>query len=211
MMFSFALTAEATTLGIWKPDDGEVLNFTVTRNGNPFGYHKVEFSVSGDQTTVRNDIELKAGLGPVRLFYYRHKSTETWQDDQLVWLTGETQKDGDKLKVSVRDIGDELSIDGSGYSGTASDDLIPLSHWNIEQIRSQTLLSSEDGKVIPVEVEPLGTETLNVSGKEIEAERFRLTSALSVDLWYDETGRWVKARFEARGQTIDYVLTSDPA
>ena len=47
---------------------------------------------------------------------------------------------------------------------------------------------------------------INTGGEEIEATHYRLKSDITVDLWYDDQGRWVKLGFEARGQQIDYVL-----
>ena len=51
-----------------------------------------------------------------------------------------------------------------------------------------------------------GREAIKVGKKTIEANRYLMDSALDVDLWYDDDGRWVKLAFEARGQQIEYVL-----
>ena len=73
-------------------------------------------------------------------------------------------------------------------------------------MQSNQILSSEDGQLLDVAVEHLGQEEIEAGGETIVADRYRLQSDLTVDLWYDETGRWVKCVFEARGQSIEYVL-----
>jgi hypothetical protein len=70
------------------------------------------------------------------------------------------------------------------------------------------LLSTEDGEILNVKVVNKGRETIKAGNKTIEANRYLMDSALDVDLWYDDDGRWVKLAFEARGQQIEYVLAN---
>ena len=190
----------------WEPQDGEELRFEVLRKGNPFGYHNVSFTRSGDSLIVENDIELEVRIGPFQAFYYRHESQENWSEGSLESLTGETRKDGDDFKVTVKKENALLDVDGSLYDGEVAADMVPSSHWNIQQIRSQSILSTESGEMLEIEVVNLGQEDIIAGGELISATRYRLKSDLTVDLWYDESGRWVKCAFEARGQEIEYVL-----
>ncbi len=192
----------------WRPENGEALDFKVLRNGNEFGYHTVEFSVENDQIEVTNDIELKVSMGPLRLFYYRHESEEVWKDGQLHTMNGETRKDGDTLTMTVQKAEDALKVSGSGFDGEVSPMIIPSSHWNIQQVKSDKILSSENGEILEVSVEDLGQEEIQTENGTILANRFRMVSDLTVDLWYDESGRWVKCAFVARDQNIEYVLKS---
>jgi hypothetical protein len=47
------------------------------------------------------------------------------------------------------------------------------------------------------------------SGARIDARHVRMTGTLTVDLWYDASGRWVGCVFTARGQEIRYVLRDE--
>ncbi len=198
--------AQAKTFENWVPKSGDVIDFKVLRNGKPFGHHRVSFEVDGTTTIVKNDIELKVSLGPVPLFYYGHESTETWSGDELTSLKGETRKDGKTLTVNVSREDEQLKAVSQDGGAPLPAEIIPSSHWNIQEVQSTEILSSENGDILPVEIEKLGSETIKTANGEITADKYRLKSDLSVDLWYDESGQWVKARFEARGQTIDYVL-----
>ena len=197
--------AEASDLA-WHPENNEELNFKVLRQGKPFGYHKVTFGLEGETITVKNDIELEVKIGPFRAFYYRHESDESWDGQNLISMDGTTRKDGKDVTMTARRDGDVLRISGTNYSGDAPAAIIPSSHWNKAEVQSDTILSSEGGELLDISVEFLGRETIEAQGQMVQADRYRLTSELTVDLWYDEDGRWVKCAFEARGQSVEYVL-----
>jgi hypothetical protein len=170
--------------------------FDVLRNGQAFGRHEVRFDEGQDGALLVDiDISLRAGLGPITVFRYEHAAEEVWRDGQLVSLEAETLKDGDRVAVDVE-------------RGSDADlaDLIPSSYWLGYDPALTRILNTETGAPMPVEIEDLGLETIETASGEIEARHIRMTGTLTVDLWYDAEGRWVGCVFEARGQTIRYVL-----
>lgn len=202
-----ALADNAPASDSWMPSAGDQISFEVLRKGKPFGDHILSFDESEDGALkVTSDVDLKAGLGPITVFRYSLDSTETWRDGALVSLSGETNDDGDRTRVTAESKGDTLSVDGSAYTGDAPADIIPSSHWNIKQMYSDIMLSTEDGELLDITVEQIGREDVAVGSQSIPADHYRLTSDITVDLWYDDTGRWVKLAFDARGQTIEYRL-----
>ena len=201
--------AQATVSGLeWTPSDGEKLQFDVLRQGKPFGTHTISFNIEGDNLDVSSDVELEVKIGPFKAFYYKHDSDEVWTNGELVRLTSTTRKEGDDFSVEAQKDGDRLDVSGTQFSGELPLSIIPSSHWNIREVESKTILSTEDGRPLDIVVEKLGRETITAGGKSIEADKYRLKSELTVDLWYDASGKWVKCAFEARGQKIEYVLKS---
>lgn len=190
----------------WTPQNGEELRFSVLRDGDQFGEHIVRFEVSGDEVRVESDIELEVKFGPIRVFHYLHDSEELWRNGQLVFLEGETKKEGDDFTVVAERNGESLNVSGTLFSGDVAANMTPSSHWNISEVMGDRILSTESGEILEIDVSDLGEETIEAGGELITAQRFRLVSELTVDLWYDESGRWVKCAFDARGQTIEYVL-----
>ena len=69
-------------------------------------------------------------------------------------------------------------------------------------------IDTETGGSRNVRVTRVGVETVEVAGRKIQAQRFRVSSSITMDLWYDNEGRWVKGGFTARGQDIEYRLAS---
>jgi hypothetical protein len=191
----------------WQPKNGDVVKFNVLREGKPFGTHTVSFKTDPDGRLVATTkVSLKAGLGPVTLFRYQLDATETWLNGKLLNVKGNVNDDGKKRSVTATREGDAIAVAGSDYKGPAPGDIVPASHWNFEQTEVARLLSTEDGEIFDVKVSPLGRQSIQAGGSTIEANHYRLDSALDVDLWYDDEGRWVKLAFEARGQKIEYVL-----
>lgn len=206
----FAASAQAdapVTPGKWQPSAGDEIRFNVLRQGQAFGSHAVRFEEGPDGSLIaRTDVSLKAGLGPLTLYRYQLEAAETWANGQLVRVSGKVNDDGKRRSVTAAREGTALKVKGSDFTGTAPEEAVPASHWNYAQTKTGKLLSTEDGEILNVRVERIGRETILAGGKKIEANRYRLDSALDVDLWYDDDGRWVKLAFEARGQKIEYVL-----
>ncbi|MBY9067406.1 DUF6134 family protein [Hyphomonas sp. WL0036] len=193
----------------WQPKAGDEIRFDVLRKGNPFGTHSVSFEVGpGNALIAKTNVSLKAGLGPLTVFRYNLTARETWRDGQLIAVSGEVNDDGKKESMAATLENGRLKVQGSGFDGSAPADAIPGSNWNIAQIRTDEWLSTENGEILDVSVTKLGRETIEAAGQSIEAERYRVVSDLTADIWYDKRGRWVKLAFEARGQQIEYVLAS---
>lgn len=198
------------------PNPGEAIVFDVYRDGDTrFGTHALRFDQDGNDLLVSIDIELRAGLGPITVFRYEHQSTERWREGQLIALRSETLKDGDTYQVSASRNGDSLDVQGDVPEAGAVDlefplDVLPSSHWRGYATGAYDILNTEHGDDLNVTVEYLGEEMLEADGERINAQRYRLISDLTVDLWYDENGLWAGCEFEARGQTIRYVRRADP-
>lgn len=198
------------------PVENEEIVFDVYRNGDTrFGTHALSFQRQGEDLLVSIDIELRAGVGPITVFRYEHQSSERWRDGQLIALQSETLKDGETYDVSAERDGDRLDVQGEApEAGPVSLEfplsVLPSSHWHGYETGEYAILNTEHGDELGVTVEYLGEEMLEADGERINARRYRLISDLTVDLWYDENGRWAGCEFEARGQTVRYVRRADP-
>ena len=61
-----------------QPPEGG-LSFSVWRKGSDIGIHTVEFERAGDRTMVRNAADFVVRFGPIALYRYTYRSSETWQ------------------------------------------------------------------------------------------------------------------------------------
>ena len=191
----------------WVATDGAVIDFTVLRKGKPFGTHQLSFDRNeSGELTVTTDVDLQVKFGPITAFRYRLDSVENWIDGKLVALNGKSNNDGRKGEVSAETVDDQLVVDSTEFDGALPLTTIPSSHWNRLQVYQDQMLSTETGEVLDIEVENLGDDVVTVGGQDVETTHYRLTSDLTVDLWYDNQSRWVKLAFEVRGQDIEYVL-----
>lgn len=179
--------------------------FKVLNDGTEIGHHRVTFETSGETVTVRTDIELSAYLAFVRVFHYRHEAKETWQGGQLVGFQSQTYDDGTDLSVMARLEGGAFKVDGATFDGVLRAGLIPTSYWNKALVEQQVLFNTQTGAELPVTITYVGEEEIAADGRRITADRYRLVSDMTLDLWYDENGHWAKSRFTARGSEIEYI------
>lgn len=201
--------AEKETGFPWTPSDGDQIAFKVLRKGKDFGTHTIRFVGDAEETlNVQVSVSLRAGLGPFTAYRYELDVEETWQQGNLVALSGSANDDGEDLRVEASRDGDQLTIDGTEFSGSVDVGILPISHWNKDQVSATRLVSTEDGEILDVSSEKLGRETINVNGESVDADHYLMKSDIGLDLWYDTENRLVKLAFEARGQSIEYVLES---
>ena len=200
-------TSVAEILPVWQPEGPTQIRFEVLRKGKHFGHHYVSFKLAEDGGfTATADIELTAKIGPLTVYKYRHESVETWKGGQIIGLEAETRKEGDDIEARASITENGLLVEGTNYSGLYPAEIIPANHWNVSQLYTSKMLSTEGGQPLDVVATNLGREILTINKQEIEATKFRLDSELSIFLWYDDDGRWLKLSFTARGQEIAYIL-----
>lgn len=203
------ISAPAAANG-YAPQPGSAISFEVLRGDSRMGTHTIRFERDGDRLVATTEIDLRVSFGPITFFRYEHDAREVWTGDRLVSFMSETLKDGNDLTVEAERDGDTLDVEGTTYeeeaiSLTHPASLALSSHWRGYDPSASVIFNTETGEEMPVEIEELGTETLTVMGREIEATHIRLSGTLTVDLWYGPDGEWVKCSFEARGETVTYV------
>lgn len=202
--------AAATAAADYIPRTDSVIAFDVMRGDSPMGTHVIRFDRDGDRLIAETEVDLEVSFGPVIFFRYEHEAREVWIDGELVEFASRTLKDGNRLEVDAEREGDMLAIEGETYEEDPIALSLPASlalssHWRGYDASADAIFNTETGEEMPVEIEELGTETVSVGGREIEARRIRVVGSLALDLWYGPDGEWVKCEFEARGETITYV------
>lgn len=184
------------------------LEFEVLRNGQPFGRHVVSVTQSANSFRVQSNVALRVGAGPLTLYRHDQTCSETWRDGALAGLDCSTLKEGRRTRVSAMQRAGSLHVTGAQGARDFPLDAWPTTWWTRPPTNISTMLNTETGAPTTVRVTRMGRETIQVGGASIEAERFRVQGTLTVDLWYDDEGRWVGCAFTARGQHVTYRLAS---
>lgn len=198
--------ADSLPASPWTPRDGDVIAFDVTRNGERFGTHIVEFRRDGDTLTAETKVDLRAGVGPVTLFRYRLNARETWQGDALIAVNA-SGRDGDGKAFCEAELRDgQLAVRGSAYTGALPEGTPPSSHWNRLALTADVLLSTQTGEPLPIDAVEAGRESIQIAGRNVSATRYDIAAKLPYSVWYDDAGRWVKLVFTTRGQSVEYHL-----
>lgn len=192
------------------PETG-VLCYEISRKGKPLGFQQINFSRSeAGELVVDVHIEIDFKLGPIPLFRYLHDNREIWRDGKLLSLKSKTFNNGEDVAV-------DLKLEDGRYVGTGTDfadnleaPLLSTSYFNPNFIRQNAFISSQDGRLLPSEIETLGQEVLAIRGAPVQATRFRISGKLRIDIWYTDAGQWVQTEFSRGGNTL-VIKQVDPS
>lgn len=182
-----------------------VLKFAVTREGSPIGVVMERFGREGDAERVDVYIAFLVRLLGIPVYRYEHRSREIWQDGRLVRLDTVTNDDGAAQSVRARPRGGVLLVEGVDGPLEAPRDILPSSYWHPGFVRQDRMLDSQRGRLLEIGVDRVGSERIVALGREIRADRYRMTGDLKLDLWFDADRVWQKMSFELKGGFFDYT------
>ena len=190
------------------PTEAGRLEFEILRNGSPSGSHVIEVRPREGGFTADSAVDLRVNFGPFNLFRYEQTCSETWRAGALTDLRCSTLKDGRTTEVAVRRHGADYRVTNPEGAKIVSGALGPTNWWLAPPTRSGQMIDIETGRVMTYHVERLADTQREVGEATISARHYRVRSTLTVDLWYDQSGRWLGCAFRARGQRIEYRLAS---
>lgn len=183
--------------------------FEVFRKGERIGTHAVTFRATAGGLGVRHDIDIVVKLAFIPIYRYRQEVEDLWRDGRLVATDADTDDNGDRSFVRVRQRGTRLVLEGPRGTrdaplGTMND----LSYWNAEIVRQRGLIDCQKGVLEPLALEGGETEEITVGGRPVVARRWRMNPQASRggEVWYDEAGRIVQAIVRTRGEVLHYRL-----
>jgi Family of unknown function (DUF6134) len=178
------------------PPTGE-WNFQALLDGTPIGQHRFSVSGQGEERKVVSEASFNVKFLGLSAYTYRHKATEQWHGECLTALNSTTDDDG--KPESVRADRNDALLKGCVMS---------FAYWN-PAIQTQTrLLNAQTGKLEAVQVKRVGTGTVEVRGKPVEATEVRISgTANPIVVWYSPQGEWVGLDSTvAGGRKLSYRL-----
>lgn len=195
------------------PASGD-LAFDVFRGDAVMGRHVLRFTPEADgRLTVSVEIDLAVAFGPITVYRYTHRNTESWAGGRLVAIRTRTDDDGTSYEVDGRAEGDGFVVQGADGRVEAPADVIPTSYWHPETPARPRWLDTQRGRLLDVAVADRGAvERPAPGGGTIDARAYDVTGDLTMTLWY-RTGepRWLGVAFDGRGREVSYRLARDTA
>ncbi|MEN3163570.1 DUF6134 family protein [Tistrella mobilis] len=200
-------------LAVAAPGTGE-LAFDVFRGDAPMGRHVLRFTPEADgRLTVSVEIDLAVSFGPITVYRYTHRNTESWAGGRLVAIRTRTDDDGTAYAVDGRAEGDRFMVEGADGRVEAPADVIPTSYWHPETPARPRWLDTQRGRLLDVAVTDRGgVERPAPDGGSIAARAYDVTGDLTMTLWYRAAEpRWLGVAFDGRGREVRYRLARDTA
>jgi hypothetical protein len=188
---------------------GGQLNFTVERDGDEIGSHRISFTQKGEQLiiAINTDISVKLPFIGVEVYHFIHEGEETWRDNKLIALKSTTDDDGTDHALAVVAAGDQLMVTGDGKDTTARADIIPASLWHRDIVAGGTILNTLSGIQMAVTITDHGEEDISAHGESVKVHHYSISGELQREVWYDSQGVLMQVRFKADdGSEVVYVL-----
>ena len=166
--------------------------FGVRLDGKPIGRHHVSVALDGESRLVRSEADFDVKFLGFTAYRYRHRAVEHWQGNCLTDLETTTDDDGQASSVRGRRDGDVLTVVAGDQSQALPGCIMSFAYWNPAMQTQSKLLNAQTGRVENVEVRHLGSATIDVRGRPIPAQQYRITGPLApIDVWYTSGGDWV--------------------
>lgn len=189
---------------------GDEWRFRVYLDDSEIGYHNFSLIDEGDTRRMMTEAEFRVKFLFITAYEYEHVNREVWQDDCLKEINARTNANGKEFEVyGVRE-DDRFALDATDGRNEVPGCVKSFAYWNPDILDEPVLLNSQTGELLPVTVEPVAVEKLNVRGMETEARRYRLLArGMELDIWYSsEDQRWLRLESTVKGgRKLRYVLT----
>jgi hypothetical protein len=179
--------------------------FTVLSDGNPIGSHRIAFEHEADRVEIRETTEIEISLATIPLYTFEHHARQLWRDGRAVRIDATTNDNGERLEITVRDTGEGYVRTVNGRVDRFDEKARVLALWNKDTFGHGPYVSAVEDKVLNATFEDVGIETINLAGRPVQAQHYRMLGDEEHELWFDPNGHLAKVAFRRYGTTIEYV------
>ncbi|RQW81680.1 MAG: hypothetical protein EHM62_04805 [Methylococcus sp.] len=189
--------------------DPQEWNFQVFLNDDPIGFHNFRLNPLENGYELQTEAEFKVKVLFVTAYQYQHENVETWRNGCLERIEARTNDNGDQLEVVGRRDTRGFDLAATGSSDSLDSDCVrTFAYWDLAALRDTRLLNSQTGAYQPVDVDLVGRESIEISGRQVAADRYSLEAeGLDLDLWYSPEGEWLALTSTVeKGRQLRYKL-----
>lgn len=175
------------------------------------GTYKNTIERDGDRATVESELHVAVKL--LGIVVHREDGTrvERWQGNRLIHFDSTTDTNGKVINVHGEAKGDGFAVTTpDGAVVTAPSDVHPSNPWSAQVLDTDTMMSTESGRIEKVAVKPAGTAPVTLDGKELLLQRFDVIGKVHQVVWLDDKGVPVAFRTVHDGDQIDFVMSGPP-
>ena len=188
-------------------------------NNELIGYNYYFFTKDKNTTTITNQIKFSVKLFGATIFDVEGYGEEKYNEDKLISYKSKTKQNKKKKFVNLKldKKTDKFIIKGSSYTGPAKINNIVGNWWNHKLLEAESQISPISGSIKKQIITFVAEERINLYGKEINTEHFKLRSAdknlpddkkLNFDIWFDKKkGLILKVKYSRMGNW-EYRLKS---
>jgi hypothetical protein len=179
--------------------DMRAWNFRVLLDGREIGTHRFNVTAEDGRSEILSQAQFRVRVLFLDVYSYRHEAREVWDSGCLRSLDASTVTNGRRERVKAEALEDRMVVVREHAREEHQGCVMSFAYWNPAILATRSLLNSQTGELLPVDVLPRGRELIRVRGRDVYADRYRIDGPqLHIDLWY--VGQdWVALEAPAEG------------
>lgn len=167
-------------------------NFRALLDGKAIGQHRFTVNGQGDDREVTSEANFSVKFLGITAYRYHHQATEHWRGGCLSGLAASTDDDGKASSVRAEVRGDTFTVQASSGSQSLKGCVMSFAYWNPAILSRTRLLNVQTGQLETVQIQRVGTGSIEVRGKTVPATGYRISGpAQPIDLWYSAQEEWI--------------------
>ena len=161
---------------------------------------------------TRINSRLRVAVSLLGIVVYRQESdiTEIMRGARLVSLQSVTDKDGVRVEVHGKAQGGQFLVNATAGAFAGPATIAPSDPWLVKGIGKGTVVFTDTGRIVPVNISGGDFEMVTVNGVAVSARHFIVMGEKRQDVWLDGQEMPIKFRVTEQGSPIDFLL-QDPA
>jgi len=174
--------------------------FRVYLDDREIGYHHFRLTENGSETRLTTRAELEVTVLRIPVFSYTHENTERWNGGCLESIASVTDENGELYRVAG-----DAAADGFRITTNTGESVLPgcistFAYWNRSFLQRRSLLNSQTGEYVDVEVDYIGERLISAGNTTLPAHQYRLQGEdLELELWYSQEGDWLALQSSVEG------------
>ena len=197
------LLAVSTSPTLAQVTDAKTMTYDVFLDGKKIGYHRFEIDGSQGDAAVRSEASFDVKFLFITAFKYRHEASESWTDGCLKEIEARTDSNGKQLQLSGELTDSGFVVDTGKQEAELPDCVMTFAYWNPGFLDEARLLNPQTGEYLDVDVTELGSDVVEIGGREVPARSVRLTARkMDITLWYSSDEQWLALESVAKGGRI---------
>jgi hypothetical protein len=164
--------------------------FTMLRNGDPIGTHRVALSQSNGERIAVSEVSVAPKVLGVVVYRYEHRYTEATRDGRFLRVVSRLNRNGRIAEVSAEASPEAVTIRGPSGTLQMPPNAAPLSWWEPQRFGRVPIFGTSNGQEMRL--------TFERSRLPDGGTRIQTRGDLEVELRYDAAGSWTG--FATRGE-----------
>ncbi|MDJ0949781.1 MAG: DUF6134 family protein [Alphaproteobacteria bacterium] len=163
----------------------------------------------GPELLVKTQLRITGKVLGIVVRRIEEDRQEIWREGRLIAYESRADDNGEIVVTRGRAEGDAFVIDGSEGRVEAPADLYTATAWSIGMVDARVLMGTKDGDLNRVTITAVGTDPIEVAGRQVPARLYHVRGDTERDLWFDSRGVPLKIAFPAAGGTVSFTLDNE--